>query len=99
MRADGSLSSDTRLCTFCPSPVTGATSVGNARTTSNSPFRNLVECMGDKIPIRLARKNGAPIAAMLTLRHRSSVVYKYGCSDERSHNLAGMPFLFWRLIE
>lgn len=62
-------------------------------------FRNLVECMGDKIQIRLARKNGTPIAAMLTLRHRSSVVYKYGCSDERSHNLAGMPFLFWRLIE
>jgi lipid II:glycine glycyltransferase (peptidoglycan interpeptide bridge formation enzyme) len=62
-------------------------------------FRNLVECMGDKIQIRLARKNGTPIAAMLTLRHRSSVIYKYGCSDERSHNLAGMPFLFWRLIE
>ena len=62
-------------------------------------FRNLLECMGDKAQIRLARKNGTPIAALLTLRHRSSVVYKYGCSDERFHNLAGMPFLFWRLIE
>jgi CelD/BcsL family acetyltransferase involved in cellulose biosynthesis len=62
-------------------------------------FRNLVECMGDKIQIRLARKNGAPIAAMLTLRHRSCVVYKYGCSDARFHKLGGMPFLFWRLIE
>jgi hypothetical protein len=62
-------------------------------------FTNLVECMGDKIQIRVARKNYTPIAAMLTLRHRSSVVYKYGCSDERFHNLGGMPFLFWRLIE
>jgi CelD/BcsL family acetyltransferase involved in cellulose biosynthesis len=62
-------------------------------------FTNLVECMGDKIQIRLTRKNGAPIAAMLTLRHRSCVVYKYGCSDARFHNLGGMPFLFWKLVE
>ena len=27
------------------------------------------------------------------------MVYKYGCSDERFHYLAGMPFLFWKLIE
>jgi len=36
---------------------------------------------------------------MLTLHHRNTVVYKYGCSDERFHNLAGMPFLFWKVIE
>jgi len=62
-------------------------------------FANLMECMGDKVQIRVARKNDIPVAAMLTLRHRSSVIYKYGCSDERFHNLGGMPFLFWRLIE
>src|SRR5260370_40020427 len=55
--------------------------------------------MGDKIQVRLARRNGVPIAAMLTLRHRFCIVYKYGCSDENFHNFAGMPFLFWRLIE
>jgi lipid II:glycine glycyltransferase (peptidoglycan interpeptide bridge formation enzyme) len=49
--------------------------------------------------IRLARKGGVPIAAILTLRHRGTVVYKYGCSDDRFHHLAGMPFLFWKLIE
>jgi GNAT acetyltransferase-like protein len=62
-------------------------------------FRNLVECMGDKVDIRMARKNDTPIAAILTLRHPSSPVYKYGCSDAKLHNLGGMPFLFWRLIE
>ena len=62
-------------------------------------FRNLLEGLGDKLQIRLARKNGVPIAAMLNLQHRSSVVYKYGCSDERYHGLGGMPFLFWRLVE
>jgi CelD/BcsL family acetyltransferase involved in cellulose biosynthesis len=62
-------------------------------------FRNLVDSMGDKIQIRLARKSGTPIAAILTLRHRSTVIYKYGCSDTRFHHLGGMPLLFWRLIE
>lgn len=62
-------------------------------------FRNLVECLGEQVQIRLARKNGLPIAGLLTLRHRSSVVYKYGGSDERFHPLGGMPFLFWKLIE
>jgi len=62
-------------------------------------FRNLVQCMGDKVEIRLARKNGAPIAAILTLRHGSCLVFKYGSSDARFHNLGGMPFLLWRLIE
>jgi len=62
-------------------------------------FRNLVACLGDKVQIRVVRKNATPVAAMLCLRHRSTVVYKYGCSNEEFHNLGGMPFLFWRLIE
>jgi Acetyltransferase (GNAT) domain len=62
-------------------------------------FRNLVDCLGDNLQISLARKNGEPIAALLTLRHKSTAVFKYGCSDERYHNLAGMPFLFWKFIE
>jgi len=62
-------------------------------------FRNLIQCMGDRIEVRLARKDGTAIAAMLTLRNRNSIVYKYGCSDERFHHLGSMPFLFWKLIE
>jgi CelD/BcsL family acetyltransferase involved in cellulose biosynthesis len=62
-------------------------------------FRNLMECVGANLTIRVARKDGVLVAAMLTLRHRGIVIYKYGCSDETHHHLAGMPFLFWRLIE
>ena len=62
-------------------------------------FRNLIACMSPNVEIRLARKNGIPIAAILTLRHRNAAVYKYGCSDEQFHHLAGVPFLFWKLIE
>ena len=62
-------------------------------------FRNLLEGMGEKCQIRVARKDDFAIAAILTLQHRSTVIYKYGCSDERFHSLGGMPFLFWNLIE
>jgi CelD/BcsL family acetyltransferase involved in cellulose biosynthesis len=62
-------------------------------------FRNLIACMGENVRIRVARKERVPVAAMLTLHHRNTVVYKYGCSDERFHHLAGMPFLYWKLIE
>jgi Acetyltransferase (GNAT) domain len=62
-------------------------------------FRNLIDGMGKDLEIRLVRKDGTPIAAILTVRHRTTVVYKYGCSDEKFHPLAAMPFLFWRLIE
>jgi hypothetical protein len=62
-------------------------------------FRNLLKCMGDDLEIRVARKDGRPVASILTLKHRRSVVYKYGCSDHRFHRLGGMPFLFWKLIE
>jgi lipid II:glycine glycyltransferase (peptidoglycan interpeptide bridge formation enzyme) len=55
--------------------------------------------MGDNIEIRLARKHGVPIAAILTLKHRASVIYKYGCSNDKFRHLGAMPFLFWRLIE
>jgi lipid II:glycine glycyltransferase (peptidoglycan interpeptide bridge formation enzyme) len=39
------------------------------------------------------------VAAMLTLSHKTTVTYKYGCSDERFHSLGGAPFLFWKAIQ
>ena len=62
-------------------------------------FRNLAREMGEALHIRLARKDGRAIAALLTLRHQGKVIYKYGCSDGAYHQLGGMPFLFWKLIE
>ncbi|MBI3475576.1 MAG: GNAT family N-acetyltransferase [Acidobacteria bacterium] len=62
-------------------------------------IRALSECLGDKLEIRLAMKDNRAVAALLTLRHRNTVTYKYGCSDSKHHQLGGMPFLFWRLIE
>jgi CelD/BcsL family acetyltransferase involved in cellulose biosynthesis len=62
-------------------------------------FQNLMAEMSPNAEIRIARTDGVPIAAILTLRHRETVVFKYGCSDERFHRLGAVPFLLWRLIE
>jgi CelD/BcsL family acetyltransferase involved in cellulose biosynthesis len=62
-------------------------------------FRNLIDCFGDALTIRVASKNGQPVAATLTLRHKDTLVYKYGCSDSRLNSLGGTHLLFWRAIE
>jgi CelD/BcsL family acetyltransferase involved in cellulose biosynthesis len=62
-------------------------------------FRNLISCFGPRLTIYVARAGTRPIASILTLRHRHALVYKYGCSDERYHNLGGTPRLFWEAIQ
>ena len=62
-------------------------------------FRNLIECLGEKLTIHVAFHNEAPVASIMTLLHKQTLVYKYGCSDAKFHNLGGMPFLFWKAIQ
>jgi len=61
-------------------------------------FRNLVQSMGESLQIRTAYKDETPIASILTLQFRSTVYYKYGCSNTRFNNLGATPFLLWRAI-
>ena len=49
--------------------------------------------------IHVASKDGIPVAGILTLTFKKSMVYKYGGSDAAYHPLGGMPFLFWRAIQ
>ena len=62
-------------------------------------FHILARTMADAIQFRVASKDSAPVAAVVTLTHRNSMIYKYGCSDERFHATGAMPFLYWRMIE
>ena len=62
-------------------------------------FRNLIACLGDAVKIRLASKDGRPIASILTLCHKRVMVYKYGCSDHRFNNLGGTQLLMWKAIQ
>ena len=54
-------------------------------------FRNLLDCLGDQATIHLAYKEKEPVASICTLHFKRTLVYKYGCSDEKAHNLGGMP--------
>ena len=62
-------------------------------------FRSLIDCFGENLSIRIASKDGAPAAGILTLAHGNRVVYKYGGSDARLNALGGMPFLFWKTVQ
>ena len=62
-------------------------------------FVNLIGCFGDALKIRVAYKDDRPVAAVLTLRHKDTLVYKYGGSDSRFNNLGSMHFLLWRAIQ
>jgi hypothetical protein len=42
---------------------------------------------------------GEPAASILTLRHASTVTYKYGCSRQSYHHLGVMPLLLWKTIQ
>jgi len=62
-------------------------------------FQNLKDCFGEGLTIHIASKNGRPIAAILTLQYKDTLVYKYGCSDAAFHSLGAMPMLFWKAIQ
>ena len=62
-------------------------------------FWNLINCFGEAVNLRIASKDGRPVAGMLTLVYKNTLVYKYGCSDAQFNNLGGMHLLFWRSIQ
>jgi hypothetical protein len=61
-------------------------------------FLNLSNFQGEALNIRVAYKDKTPIAAILTLRFRETVYYKYGCSDVRFNKFGPTPWLFWKAI-
>jgi len=62
-------------------------------------FSNLIDCLGEGLKISMASMEKRPVAAILTLRFRKTVTYKYGCSDSNFNNLGATHMLFWRTIQ
>jgi len=62
-------------------------------------FSQLAACLGPSMTLRIARFRQRPVAAILTLTCRDTMVYKYGASDADFHALGGMPLLFWKAIQ
>jgi CelD/BcsL family acetyltransferase involved in cellulose biosynthesis len=62
-------------------------------------FLNLIECFGDDLKIRVAQQGDRPVAAILTIRHKDTMTYKYGGSDTEFNALGGVHLLLWRTIQ
>jgi CelD/BcsL family acetyltransferase involved in cellulose biosynthesis len=62
-------------------------------------FINLMNRFGTALKIRVAFKDDRPVAAVVTIRHKDTMVYKYGGSDSRFNNLGSMHLLLWRAIQ
>jgi CelD/BcsL family acetyltransferase involved in cellulose biosynthesis len=62
-------------------------------------FRAVLKHLGEKAKIRVAFKDDKPIASILTISDRRTMVYKYGCSDARFNSLGGTALVFWRMIQ
>jgi lipid II:glycine glycyltransferase (peptidoglycan interpeptide bridge formation enzyme) len=62
-------------------------------------FENLSSAFGNRLKIRVALKDGEPGAAIVTIRFKETLVYKYGGSDPRFHRLGAMQLLFWKCIQ
>ena len=61
-------------------------------------YQNLVDCEGKSLEIRVAYQDQKPIAAILTLRFRTTTYFKYGCSDARFNKFGATPWLLWKAI-
>ena len=62
-------------------------------------FINLMEGFGDALKIRVAFHGKRAVAATITIRHKDTMVYKYGGSDPRFNHLGSMHLLLWRAIQ
>jgi lipid II:glycine glycyltransferase (peptidoglycan interpeptide bridge formation enzyme) len=62
-------------------------------------FHNILRCLGDLVTIHIVSKDSVPVASILTLTYKNSMVYKYGCSDEKFNAMGGTSLLFWKAIQ
>lgn len=62
-------------------------------------FRGLIAVFGKDLKIRVASKDGTPVASILTLSHKRTMTYKYGCSDAAFHRFGGTALLLWKTIQ
>jgi lipid II:glycine glycyltransferase (peptidoglycan interpeptide bridge formation enzyme) len=62
-------------------------------------FDGLVMALGNHLKIRVASVGHVPVASIITISHKKTMTYKYGCSDAAYNKLGGMALLFWRTIQ
>ena len=59
----------------------------------------MIVAFGNDLKIRVVSKDDVAVAAIVTLFHKKSVVYKYGVANTAFNNMGGTPLLLWKTIE
>jgi len=62
-------------------------------------YRNLIDCLGERLKIKVLSLGDTPVASIITLSFKNTVTYKYGCSDSRFNPLGATVLLLWRTIQ
>jgi len=62
-------------------------------------FRAVLDCLPQEAKIRVAAKDGKPVAAVLTMSDSRTMTYKYGASNADAHCFGGMQMLLWRTVQ
>lgn len=62
-------------------------------------FSNLFCSFRNQAIIRLASKDGKPVGALLMLRFKNTLVYKYSCGEPEHFKHGTMQSLLWRAIQ
>jgi len=61
-------------------------------------FRNLLTSFREQAAVHILSNNNRPIAGIVTLLHKQTVVCKYAASDQAFSKIGAMPLLFWKVI-
>jgi len=61
-------------------------------------FGNLIDSLQQMLTISVAYLGRRPVAAILTLKFKQTVTYKYGCADDAYNRFGGTQLLFWNAI-
>lgn len=62
-------------------------------------FQNLSDCLGPRMQVRIALRDGQLVGSILTLQYGKTLLYKYGGSDGKLNNLGATQWLFWKTIQ
>lgn len=61
-------------------------------------FRNLLDCLGPSIDIRIMRKDGVAVSSVIMILYKGVCYYKYMGYNPETIKMGGTPALVWRAI-
>jgi hypothetical protein len=69
-----------------------------AASLHDTPEHVVIDDSSVQLPFDPVQVVERAVAALLTLRYKDTVTYRYGCLDEHFNNLGATHFLIWKTI-